>query len=275
MHLLFTKMTGAGNDFIVIDDRKNKIASPQKLSRKLCDRRWGIGADGLILLRRSKNAAYEMMYYNADGSYGGMCGNGGRCIAYFAILNGIAKKTHVFESVGYLYEAKKKTGNSILLKMKNPADLRLERSIKIDGKTIKYHSIDTGAPHVVIEADALGQDLQDIDVNRFGAFLRHHSDFNPAGTNVNIIKKLGNNSIQIRTYERGVEAETLACGTGSVAAAIISSFVMRTISPVTVQVQSKIDLQVDFRKDADKVNDVYLTGPAGIVFTGMVDVSVS
>ena len=159
--------------------------------------------------------------------------------------------------------------------MKNPDDLRLERSITIDGKTIKYHSIDTGAPHVVIEADALGQDLQDIDVNRFGAFLRHHSDFNPAGTNVNIIKKLGNNSIQIRTYERGVEAETLACGTGSVAAAIISSFVMRTISPVTVKVQSKIDLQVDFRKDADKVSDVYLTGPAAIVFTGMIDVSVS
>ncbi|MFZ1978462.1 MAG: diaminopimelate epimerase [Bacteroidota bacterium] len=274
MHFLFTKMTGAGNDFIVIDDRKERISNPPKLVIKLCDRRWGIGADGLILIRKSKRAAYEMMYYNADGSYGGMCGNGGRCIAHFTIANRIAGKKHFFEALGYLYEAKKLSGSMMQLKMKNPDKIKLNSSIDINGKTVPYHYIDTGAPHVVIEADALDQELKNIDVHKLGAFIRYHKKFQPSGTNVNFVKKIGQHTIQIRTYERGVEAETLACGTGSIASAIISSFVMKTKSPVTVKVQSNAALKVDFRKEAEKVDNVRLTGPAKIVFTGTVNVSI-
>ena len=272
MRFLFTKMTGAGNDFIVIDDRKNKIASPKKLAKKLCDRRWSIGADGLILLRKSAKAAYEMLYYNADGSYGGMCGNGGRCIAHFAITNGIAHNSHFFESVGYIYKAKKFTGNLLQLRMKNPSKIELNRSINIDGRIIPYHYIDTGAPHIIIDSEALDQELESLDVHRLGASLRYHKNFQPFGTNVNFIQKTGKAAVQIRTYERGVEAETLACGTGSVAAAIISSFVLQTKSPVTVKVQSKVKLKIDFLKVEDKISGVCLTGPADFVFTGIVNV---
>jgi diaminopimelate epimerase len=273
MQLLFTKMSGAGNDFIVIDDRKNKIARPKKLAKELCDRRLGIGADGLILLRKSKKAAYEMMYYNADGSYGGMCGNGGRCIANFAIGNGIAENAHFFESVGYIYEARKKAGNIIQLKMKNPDKIALNLSLDIEGRKINYHYIDTGAPHVIIESSSLGQELDDIRVHTIGSSVRYHQNFQPSGTNVNFIQQSGKTAIQIRTYERGVEAETLACGTGSVAAAIISSLILNRKSPIAVRVQSKANLMISFKKNRDVISDVYLTGPAAIVFTGTVNVS--
>ena len=216
-------MSGAGNDFIVIDNRSEIINDKPAFARKICDRHWSIGADGLLLLESSDKAAYRMMYYNADGSYGGMCGNGGRCIAMFAYLKKIANSSHTFEALDHIYSASVDIEN-VSLHMKNPISLKLNQHIIIEKKNISYHTIDTGAPHIVIDIKEFNKKINfdEFDVQKWGKILRWHKKFTPAGTNVNFIKILENNIVQLRTFERGVESETLACGTGSIASAIIA-----------------------------------------------------
>jgi diaminopimelate epimerase len=269
----FTKMSGAGNDFIVIDNRTAFVKDGAALAKKICDRHWCVGADGLILLEPSEKASYRMMYYNADGSYGGMCGNGGRCIAMYAFRNTIASSNHSFEALEYLYTASINS-EIVSICMKNPVSLKMNQHLLCGKKKILYHSIDTGAPHIVIDIKGLGNKtkLEEFDVHRWGKILRWNKKFEPPGTNVNFIEKAEDNSIHLRTFERGVEAETLACGTGSIASAIIAYKKWKLNTPITVIPTSKVPLIVDFDEVGKNIYSVKLKGPATITFTGSVNV---
>jgi diaminopimelate epimerase len=265
-------MSGAGNDFVVIDNRSRKIRDGRKAARILCDRRWGIGADGLLLLERSRIAAYRMMYYNADGSYGGMCGNGGRCIALYAVANRIAPRKHRFEARDHIYAASVH-GTQVELAMKDPRALRLRRTIRLGGKSVEVSQVDTGSPHVVVSCKSLGrgESLRKLDVAGLGKRIRYHRGFIPSGTNVNFIERGKGNSLYIRTYERGVEAETLACGTGSIASAIIASRLWDLRSPVSVIPASGKILRVEFEDDGKNFANIRLVGPATVSFHGLFD----
>jgi diaminopimelate epimerase len=272
MKILFTKMTGAGNDFVVIDNRKNLITDKVTLARKLCDRHWGIGADGLLLLERDKKAAYRMEYHNADGSYGGMCGNGGRCIAAYAVEHGIAAREHSFLALDHVYEAIV-NDPIVKLKMKDPTSIQLNLMLPVQDGSIRIHFVDTGAPHAVVVMRGGGSGLESVDVMRLGRELRHHSHFQPSGSNVDFLEIEGTKNLTLRTYERGVETETLACGTGSIAAGVVAFLVDGIRPPTDVRMRSGAVLRVDFGIDSDgKPRDVWLTGPVAVVFEGSVDV---
>ncbi len=269
MDITFTKMSGAGNDFVVIDNRRRQIQGPAELARKLCDRRWGIGADGLLLLEESPAASYRMMYYNADGSYGGMCGNGGRCIALYAVMIGAAGSEHRFEALDHVYEARVRD-NTVTLKMKDPRVINSDLVLRIGGKRIKALFLDTGSPHVVLEAKRVARKgLHAIQVSEIGRRIRNLAAFRPGGTNVNFIEITGDNIIHIRTYERGVEAETQACGTGSIAAAIAASNA-GLAAPFVIEPASGRRLTVDFAKRDGKISDVELRGPAEVIYKGQI-----
>lgn len=272
MKVDFTKMSGAGNDFVVVDNRSKRIKDGRKAARILCDRRWGVGADGLLLLEKGKKGSYKMMYYNADGSYGGMCGNGGRCIASYAVLNKIAAKRHRFEALDHIYDAVV-SQKEVVLSMKDPKDVQLGDEVSLKGRRLLVNSVDTGAPHVVVPVANLGGSLRlpDVDVVNLGREIRLNGKFSPAGTNVNFVERLGGNSIKIRTYERGVEDETLACGTGSIASAIVAMDLWKLKSPITVIPQSGIPLRVEFEMLGSSAVNVQLAGPATVVFTGTVE----
>jgi diaminopimelate epimerase len=266
-------MSGAGNDFIVVDNRSTMIVDGAALAKKICDRHWGVGADGLLILESSDKASYRMMYYNADGSYGGMCGNGGRCIAMFAFQKKIAGKDHKFEALDHIYAASIMAEN-VSLNMKDPVSISKIRHLSIGKKKIAYQFIDTGSPHIVINITELSKngDLDRLDVTHWGKLLRWQRNFAPAGTNVNFIKKLESGAIQLRTFERGVEAETLACGTGSIATAIIASKKWKLRPPITIIPSSKIPLIVEFDLNGSNIQNVKLRGPAVVTFAGNLDV---
>ncbi|MEX1138865.1 MAG: diaminopimelate epimerase [Bacteroidota bacterium] len=270
MKLEFTKMTGAGNDFVIIDNRNGRIQDGPGLARIVCERHFGVGADGLLLLEESEKADFRMMYYNADGSYGGMCGNGGRCIARFAFKNGIAGAEQSFEALETVYRGVI-TGESVELLMKDPSKIRTGIMLPTSAGTIRYNFVDTGSPHVVLvlSDDAPGKPgLSSIDVVRVGREIRQNKEFSPDGTNVDFVKVDGVNRLKLRTYERGVEDETLACGTGSIAAAVIATELGLVTGPVDVQVRSGAILNVAFEKRAKGYGEIRLSGPADVVFEG-------
>jgi len=256
----FTKATGLGNDFIIIDDRAEGIKTDRgELAAALCDRHFGIGADGLLILKKSVRADFLMEYYNADGSHGGMCGNGGRSLAMYAHTRGVAGGSMRFEALDHLYHAVV-TGRGVRLRMKTPVDLRAEASIQVASSSIDGFFVDTGSPHLV----TFCTELNDVDVEGVGRLLRHHETFQPQGTNVDFVKVVGENEIAIRTYERGVEAETLACGTGSVAAAFVAYLHRGVQPPVTVGVRSGEALVVEIGKN----HGIWLEGGVRILFDG-------
>ena len=276
MKIQFTKMSGAGNDFVVVDNRRNIITDPHKFAVSICNRRLGIGADGLLLVEKSNHTAFMMKYYNADGSNAGMCGNGGRCIAKFAYDNGIVtSESFKFEAFGYDYKTIRHAPMLYELWMKDPIDLRLSQNIPFNDSLYKGNYINTGTDHSVIfleDNQQLGS-LETLEVSKIGIAIRFHDIYQPAGTNVNFVSKGGSKSIQIRTYERGVEDETLACGTGSVASALLSSLKYGFKSPISVLVKSGKTLEINFEKiNQDKFQNVRLKGPAETVFTGVVDI---
>lgn len=269
MRIEFTKMTGAGNDFVVIDNRSGLVKNASELAQKLCDRRWGIGADGLLLLENSSVADYRMMYYNADGSYGGMCGNGGRCIASYALLHRIASAEQRFEALDFVYAATV-LGSRVSLSMKNPTGLRSNLMLRVTTQKAKAHFVDTGSPHVVIP---LRKGVLDkLDVVTIGSRIAHSRKFGSMGTNVNFVEVDDHKMLHMRTYERGVEAETLACGTGSIACALVGNRLWKLESPVTIMARSGKRLEVTFRSDGSSYEGIVLSGPAEVVFTGSVEV---
>jgi diaminopimelate epimerase len=266
-------MSGAGNDFVIVDNRAGAIQNGSELARKVCDRRWGIGADGLLLIEKSSIAAYRMMYYNADGSYGGMCGNGGRCISFYAVENSIAGTSHSFEALEHVYVAVVR-GTNVTLTMRDPKDIRMNLVLRGGAFPLKGHFINTGSPHVVIPFSAFGKrysKLADLPVPELGKKIRHHRLFQPEGTNVNFMQKAGAKTLILRTYERGVEGETFACGTGSIASAIIASRIWKMTPPITVIPPSRVALLVDFKGNGSAYINVRLTGEVKITFKGEID----
>lgn len=260
----FAKMSGAGNDFIVIDNLDSSIDfDKSRFAVALCSRRHGVGADGLLLLESSAEADFSMRYYNADGSYGGMCGNGGRCIARYAHIKGLAPARLKFEALDHVYAAEV-SNSSVKLWMKTPNHLRTNLLVTSGSDEFTGHFIDTGAPHFVMES----ADLEATDVIRIGKAIRNHSLFAPEGCNVNFVFRKTDHLLSIRTYERGVEAETLACGTGSVASTIINALEHGLKSPVTLNVRSGEQLIVYFDLEGEKFTNVILEGSAHMIFSG-------
>lgn len=263
--LNFTKMNGAGNDFVLMDNRNGSLNLDAKTIEKICDRHRGVGADGLLLVEPAANGAdFRMRYYNSDGGEAEMCGNGARCFARYATRLTGAKGTVSFETQAGVISAEF-PGDLVRINMSTPKDLRLNDSVPVLGETLTIHSVNTGVPHAVIFVD----DLDGADVQRIGRAIRYHEHFAPKGTNVNFVKIIDANTISIRTYERGVEGETLACGTGMVACALVFHELHGASQPVGVHVKGGELLKVGFEK-ADGYKNVTLTGPADFVFDGSI-----
>ena len=261
----FYKMSGSGNDFILIDGRNGEVPARGRpeFARRVCRRRLSIGADGLIIIEPSDVADFKWHFLNADGSEADMCGNGARCAARFACMIGAAKERLAFETLAGLIEARVQD-ETVRIKMTDPAGLQMEAAVEVDGHTKTIHCINTGVPHAVIVADS----LEETDVENIGRRVRHHRYFAPQGTNVNFIQRYADGTIGIRTYERGVEAETLACGTGAVAGAIVASRLFHLASPVRMTVRSGLPLDIAFARNGHDYCDVYLTGEARVVYRG-------
>lgn len=274
----FMKLSGSGNDFILIDNRERTVdpKRAEALSAKICAHRMSVGGDGLILIERSRRADFRWRLFNADGSEAEFSGNGARCAARFAYLKRIAPKHMRFETLAGLIEAEmvprsvkrgaKPIIDQVKVRFPDPKELRLNLRVALDGTEREAHFLDTGVPHCVYLVD----DPDQVDVVGIGRPTRHHSLFQPAGANVNFISVLDPHHIRIRTYERGVEDETLACGTGSIASALIASLVGKAESPVTLIPQSRLNLMVHFQSDAKSFTDVYLQGDARSVYEGKI-----
>jgi diaminopimelate epimerase len=266
--LRFTKMNGAGNDFILFDNRTGDINLDRNQIAHLCDRHRGIGADGILLLEKPTNGAdFRMRYFNADGGEAEMCGNGARCFARFANKVDGQKAKISFETLAGVISAELK-GDLVTLRMTDPTDLRLNVDLSTAAQNKTVHFINSGVPHVVIPVAK----IDDADVRREGAAIRHLKMFSPNGTNVNFIEKRGPNKIAIRTFERGVEDETLACGTGIVASALIFAASEDCEGPIAVLARGGDELQVGFERIGGSFRNVTLTGPAEFVFEGTIEI---
>ncbi|MCX6334019.1 MAG: diaminopimelate epimerase [Bacteroidia bacterium] len=257
MKVTFNKYQGAGNDFIIIDNRKGTFnPADSNLINRLCDRRFGIGADGLILISGNDKADFEMKYFNSDGKPGSMCGNGGRCTAHFARKWNIAGNNQKFIAFDGIHEAEV-MDDIVRLQMADVNEYKI-----IDGS----YFINTGSPHYVV----FTIDIDRMDVNEEGKRLRWSPKFSPGGTNVNFVE-VNDNGLYLRTFERGVEEETLACGTGVTASAIASVLAGHfDTAPVNVRARGG-NLKVEFKVTDGKVTNIWLTGPATFVFDGIIN----
>ena len=266
--LRFTKMNGAGNDFVLIDNRLGDVHLDRSQIARLCDRHRGIGADGILLLEKASNRAdFRMRYFNADGGEAEMCGNGARCFARFANKVAGGEGRISFETPAGVISAAL-IGDLVTLQMTEPTDLRLNVKLTVASENRIVHFINSGVPHVVIPVSR----IDDADVRREGAAIRYHEIFSPKGANVNFIEKRGPTKIAVRTYERGVEDETLACGTGVVASALVFAAMEDVSGPIGVLVRGGDELQVGFEKIDNQFRNVTLTGPAEFVFEGAIEV---
>jgi diaminopimelate epimerase len=280
--IFFKKMSGAGNDFIFIDLNQNTglALTPEKI-RNLCHRKNGIGADGVITIEDLSGYNYKMVYYNADGSTGSLCANGARCSIWFAEnTTRLKNRTAKFFANGEDYSGEVLGDELIKFNLNSPKRIKYNFKIKASGQMITSNFADTGSPHVVIKIsdvlkDAMNpkasfQNILEFPVFNLGREIRHSSDFKPGGTNVNFIDVI-DNVIHIRTYERGVEDETLACGTGSAAAALICYITDNLKPPITLKTFGSDKLTVNFEVENQKVKNLSLTGPAKIIFEGSIN----
>lgn len=267
--ILFTKMAGAGNDFLVVEN--DPKMDYKKIAPKMCARQTGVGADGILVLDKSKTADYKMRIINADGSEAEMCGNGARCMAaYIVSKSAPVKKLFGMETLAgtILAEA---SGEIARVRLSDPKDYRPGIPLTIGGNKLRVDYIDTGVPHVIVFVEK----LREIDVNSLGALIRNHGQFKPRGANVNFVEHLREGHVEVRTFERGVEGETLACGTGSVAAAIISyihsnpKVKERVDASMTVLTKSTEQLEVSFDLlEGGKISNVWLKGSAKFIAGG-------
>lgn len=259
MKVNFYKYQGTGNDFIIIDNRKNNISLSEMQINQLCDRRFGIGADGLMLLENHPSLDFNMKYFNADGKESTMCGNGGRCLVAFAkSISLIDKKTN-FNAIDGVHKATVNKNNSISLQIQDVSYVRLVNT---------NYFLNTGSPHYVTFRD----DIKNIDVYNRGREIRYSAEFSPEGTNVNFVE-FQNDKLFVRTYERGVENETLSCGTGVTASAISASIYSDSDKNSYNIITKGGYLNVSFKKqDSNTFSDVWLTGPATFVFNGEIDI---
>ena len=256
----FFKYQGTGNDFVILDNRDHKYDSlTTKQVKHICDRRFGIGADGLMMLSKKEGFDFEMIYYNADGNESSMCGNGGRCLTMFAYDMGIHKNMYHF----------------IAIDGEHLADIALDKSVRLkmkDVETVDEHStyaiLNTGSPHFV----KFAPNVREIDVVETGREIRNSKEFVAEGINVNFVESVDDDSIFVRTYERGVEDETLSCGTGVTASALMSAHNAKGFNRVEVQTPGG-HLSVEFEKvDDEHFENIWLCGPATFVYKGQIEV---
>lgn len=268
MTLNFTKMNGAGNDFVMLDNRDLALSLSKAQIEQLCDRHRGIGADGLLCVEpATEGGDFKMRYYNADGGEAEMCGNGARCFGRFVNRLHEDKLGQIkFETLAGMISAEFE-GDQVRINMSAPHSLKLDQNLPVVGTDLTVHSVNTGVPHAVV----MVENLEDVPVQEWGSGLRYHEAFKPKGTNANFAKVVAPGSISIRTYERGVEGETLACGTGMVACALIHHELTGVPSPVSVLVKGGDTLHVGFEEPTKgEYTNVTLFGPADFVFTGSV-----
>lgn len=256
MTFQFYKYQGTGNDFVILDNRDARYngITPKQV-KQLCDRHFGVGADGLMLLNSRNGYDFEMKYYNADGNEGTMCGNGGRCLVKFAQQRGIERDTYKFTATDGEHEATIDDNGWVSLKMKT-----------VEGITTsgKHFLLDTGSPHYVETTN----DIMKVDVYRKGHEIRYSREFEKEGVNVNFMQYLDEDTIYVRTYERGVEDETLSCGTGVTAAALVAAHNERGFNSINVKTPGG-KLRVEFDKTGEETfNNIWLCGPAEFVFSG-------
>jgi diaminopimelate epimerase len=265
--IAFEKMSGTGNDFVIIDNRTIAIplADQPELARKICRRMFSVGADGLIFIEKSTKADFGWNFYNADGSVAEMCGNGSRCAARFAYRHKIAGKKMKIETLAGIIEAEICEEDDVVrVKMTQPFDFRLDISLRLDYVERPVAYVNTGVPHAVIFVQE-----DDVPVKKWGRKVRFHELFEPRGSNANFVKILEDGRLKVRTYERGVEDETMACGTGAVAAALFASMLKGMDAPVEVITSGGDMLTILFDlQDGPVAENVYLQGPTRLICTG-------
>lgn len=267
----FVKMQAGGNDFIVFDNRKKILFHKfSQLARKLCKRKISIGADGLLILENSPQNSkcdFQMRYFNADGSEADFCANGASCLALFSYKEKIvSRKMNFLAKKGIIFAEIK--GEKVKLKLPSPRGLCLDFPLKVNGKKYVFSFLNSGVPHAI----NFVQEINKIDVNNLGKKIRYHTFFQPAGTNVDFVKIKNRNTISIRTYERGVEEETLSCGTGAVASAIIAGLKNLVSPPVKVLTRSGEILKVYYECNGKQAEEVYLENSPKIVFEGKIEI---
>ena len=271
MRLSFTKMTGAGNDFVMLDNRTGALSLSKEQIEAVCCRRFGVGADGLILVEKGGDGAdFRMRYHNADGGEAEMCGNGARCfgmyLRHIGAVNG-HRETVLFDTLAGRIEGRYH-GDEIAVQLTAPQGFRLREKVDTKaGGSLEISSVNTGVPHAVLFVP----DADKVDVRGLGAELRYHPHYAPKGTNVNFAQVTGPDSIRVRTYERGVEDETLACGTGVAASAILAHLTQGVAQPVKVRVEGRSILTVSFQGGGEAISHVVLQGPATVVFNGEIE----
>lgn len=263
--LPFLKMAGGGNDFAVFDDREERILDASALARALTVRRLSVGGDGIILIRRSDRASIRMVYHNADGSLADFCANGTRCAARFALLQGIAPGRMTIETGHAIVGAEVSGGGRVTLELPPPTEIEPEKQLTLaNGELVRGAYLMVGVPHYVLFVDG---DLWEMDIDPRGSEIRRHPDL-PIGANVNFVRPRGGRRIEVRTWERGVEAETLSCGSGVVASSTMAVLSGRAEAPVEVLTRSGITLQVDGIRRGEPMRELRLTGDARVVFRG-------
>jgi len=259
MKMDFYKYQGTGNDFIIIDNRDNKFTKENNdYIKNLCDRRFGIGADGLMLLEDSLSFDFNMVYFNADGNLGSMCGNGGRCIVRFAEFLDIINIKTTFEAIGKIYSASI-DNDLVSLKMNDVSDIELHED---------HLFLNTGSPHHI----EFTENIDSLNVKNIGEKIRYASPYFEDGTNVNFVEQINDNTFKVRTYERGVEDETLSCGTG-VTAVAIASHAAKKSTEKTIRLHTLGGtLDVSFEKEGNNYRNIILKGAAVFVFKGEVEI---
>jgi diaminopimelate epimerase len=264
----FWKMNGSGNDFILIDNREGQVAEKDmsRLVRSVCRRRESVGADGMIFVERSVQHDFSWRFFNADGGEAEMCGNGGRCVARFAYLRGISGPELSFDTLAGTISAHV-SGRIVKVMMPRPSGHRQDIDLPLRSGWLSVDFINTGVPHVVVQVEALSSH----PVVEHGRTIRYDSHFEPAGTNANFMAVIRQDLIEVRTYERGVEDETLACGTGAIASALTASARALVKSPVMVKTKGGEILRVHYEDEGDGVMNVWLEGGTSIVYRAHLD----
>ncbi len=261
----FYKMSGSGNDFIIIDnmDLSLNVGDLPSFARKICQRKISTGADGLVLIEPSTRANFRWRFYNSDGSTAEMCGNAARCVARLAHLKGIAGEKLSFETLSGIINAEVQNGVP-KVKLTDPSAVSVDQKIAVDGREFALDVVDTGVPHAV----NFVEDVASFDVFNWGRKIRYHERFQPKGTNVNFVAVIDRLTLKVRTYERGVENETLACGTGAVAAVLAAAQRNLVDSPAYALVQSGETLRIYFTRQKESFREIYLEGRVKIVYQG-------
>ncbi len=258
------KLSGAGNDFVIINNLDGIVDSNNTaFVKKVCERRMSVGADGVLLVENGDSVDFRMRYFNADGGEAETCGNGARCISKFAYITGIASERMRFLTNAGIYESEI-IGNNVKVRMSDATDIQLNVPLQLEDSSHHVGFTNSGVPHVVFFVD----DLEKTDVLELGRQTRYHNDFHPSGTNANFIRIQSPKLISIRTYERGVEDETLACGTGSIAAAIVAAKLGKVSAPVEVKTASGAILKIHFDLIAGEPRNVHLEGDARVIYVG-------